>query len=183
MSDDEEDKHAAIRAKRRSMLDAKAQLKKAQHGFTDLPEPVLCEYWQTEVFAFMDEIAAQRDQPNIEMLWRQPIEPDLDIYHSLDDVYKQYFQTNTIDTYEWDHRTKERVRTTTEIVTKLEVEELRILQSALEQCYTELGYEEPPKRGLGTSGSLKYTRPDVVEDAVDAAIRETAQESAKGTGD
>jgi len=183
VSDDEEDKHAAIRAKRRSMLDAKAQLKKAMHGFTDLPEPVLCEFWQTEVFAFMDEIAAQRDQPNIEVLWRQPIAPEQDLYLSLADVHKRYFQTQTVETYEWDHRTKERVRTTTEIVTKLEVEELRILQSALEQCYTELGYEEPPKRGLGESGSLKHTRKEVVEDAVDAAVRETAEQSARGAGD
>jgi len=165
------------------MLEAKAQLKQAQHGFADLSEPVLCEYWQTQVFGFMDEIAAQRDQPNIKHLWRQPIAPEHGIELSLDEVHGQYFDTQTIKTYEWDNRTKQRVSKEREVVTRLNYDDLRLLQSSLEQCYTELGYEEPPKRGLSESGSLKFTRPQIVEEAVDGALREVAEESAGRAGD
>ena len=176
---DEDDGNAAIREVRRSALESKTQLKQAQYGYGKLDEETMREIWQTRLFAYMDWIAAYRDTPNVEKLWRQPLAPEQGIEHSLSDIHRSYFAETTTTTHEWDDLRKERRKKQQRQVATLRKYDLRLLHDRLERCYVALGFEEPPKRGLGKSGPIAETQEHIIEGGHKDAIQEVLSESTK----
>jgi hypothetical protein len=174
---DEDDTTAAIRQVRRATLEAKAQTKQAQFGFGGLDERDMLDVWQTRLFEFMDWIAAYQDTPNAEKLWREPLAPEDGVNHSLADVHRNYFATTTETIEEYDDLRQERRKTQRRRVTTLNKYDLRLLHDQLERIYVALGFEEPPKRGLGQSGPIKETQEHIVEGGHQDAIREVLQQS------
>ena len=177
MSDDE-DKHPAIRKKRQAMLAAKEKVNEARHGFSKYDKDELLALWHIRVFAFLDYIAAYREQPNIKYKWTEPIAPERDIDASLADVHEVYWAEQRRKIERYDPKTQTTIkqeRTEPEVFTP---EGLRIISERLDQLFIDLGFAKAPKPGLDTSGHIGRTHPRLVEEANEEAIQEVLRSRA-----
>jgi hypothetical protein len=156
---DEDTTTSPVRQARNDALAAKLRYDQGRHGLAQQKLEVLRRQWQTYLWHYYSQIAGYQNTRNLEEKWYEPIlegtHPD-----SLDDLQEYQFSVETKEerrTDSFSGVTKRHERTQPAV---WPAEALRAISAKLDECYHELGFDEPPRTVVKTSGYVGNEHPD-----------------------
>ena len=162
-----------VREARDRCLEAKLRYDQGRHGLAREDLTVLRRQWQTYLWHYFDHIQGYKETDNIRELWREPIAPEQGHPDTLEELEPYQFAMQ-VDRQEVRDPFEGRTRVDEQLQPGLwPADALRAVQHKLDECYHRLGYDEPPKRIVPTSGPLSETNPEwFSEEITDDVFRE-----------
>jgi len=182
MSDDDKQNSPVRRARNRA-LEAKLRYDHVFQGLRNQQEEPLRRTWQVYIWDYYNHIAGYRRTDNIKDIWAEAIAPELDITMSLADLEEYQYGTESVEVNEWSKSLGRRVNATVEQPAVMEYTDLRVIQAKLDQCYHELGFDEPPRRVVNHSGPVGEERPEWFDPDTTDEIFGKFMEKISGDGD
>lgn len=159
MTDDDRQNSPVRRARNRA-LEAKLRYDHVFQGLSHKPEEGLRRTWQVYIWDYYNHIAGYRRTDNIKDIWTEPIAPELQVEMSLADLEEFQYGTKNVEVEQWSKDLGRHINGTRELPAVMDYEDLRIIQAKLDQCYHELGFDEPPRKVVKHSGPVGEEQPD-----------------------
>src|SRR6056297_4013198 len=153
MSQNESQQVTHLKDAQRQTYRARLLYDRVRHGLRDHNEETVRREWQTALLGYHSEIQRYKYTRNLEDVWYEPIPSPVEI--SLEQLGEVVFQDETISDETIDRttmRTKTVERTEPMLFT---AEQLRQIQIKLDECYHELGFDEPPKTVQQVAGTVE----------------------------
>jgi len=162
MSDDEHTTSPVRRARDRA-LEAKLRYDQGRHGLADPELITLRRQWQTYLWHYYGQIAGYKETRNIRDKWHEPIDAE-DHPDSLAEIEPYQFASQI--------RTERGENPFTGVTEKRDIpipsvwpaDALRAINAKLDECYHELGFDEPPRKVVKHSGYLGSEHPEWFSD-------------------
>jgi len=185
MSQNETTQATHLKDAQRQTYRARLLFDRVRHGLRDVPLETAKREWQTALLGYHSEIQRYKHTRNLEDVWYEPISPGMDL--SLDELGEWVFAEKETHEKRIDPATMSRTETTRTEPRVYSAENLRQIQIKLDECYHELGFDEPPKtvqQVAGTvedeanSGELDKDEIEELIDQVDRLIEGKRDESA-----
>jgi hypothetical protein len=159
MTDDDRQNSPVRRARNRA-LEAKLRYDHVFQGLSKKPEKALRATWQVYIWDYYNHIAGYRRTDHIKKIWTEPIADEVNIDMSLADLEEYQYGTESLQVEQWSKDLGRYINETRELPGVLEYEDLRVIQAKLDQCYHELGFDEPPKKVVNHSGPVGEEQPE-----------------------
>jgi len=174
MSNNETQQVTHLKDAQRQTYRARLLYDRVRHGLRDHDEETVRREWQTALLGYHSEIARYKHTRNLEDVWYEPISQQMDI--SLEELIDWVFETTEVPTERVDPTTMRRKQTTRSEPLVYTAEELRQIQTKLDECYHELGFDEPPKTVQQHGGTIgdeaEELLPDLSEEDREEIIEE-----------
>jgi hypothetical protein len=122
---------------------------KTRHGLRDLTLERVQREWQTSLMGYYQEIARYQHTDNLERVWYEEIKDGWNT--SLDELQEVAYQDQSRPVTEFDADAQTEVQTTVNEPKIFGPEQLRAIKDKLDECYHELGFDEPPENKLPES--------------------------------
>lgn len=162
MSQNETTQATHLKDAQRQTYRARLLFDRVRHGLRDVPLETAKREWQTALLGYHSEIQRYKHTRNLEHVWYEPIAPSFEI--SLDELGEHVFAEDEV-TDEWiDPATMSQTQTTRSEPLVFEADRLRQIQIKLDECYHELGFDEPPKTVQQHTGTIEDKADEVLED-------------------
>jgi hypothetical protein len=174
MSQNESQQVTHLKDAQRQTYRARLLYDRVRHGLRDHNEETVRREWQTALLGYHSEIQRYKYTRNLEDVWYEPIPSPVEI--SLEQLGEVVFQDETISDETIDRttmRTKTVERTEPMLFT---AEQLRQIQIKLDECYHELGFDEPPKTVQQHTGTIGDEAEEVLEGLDEEDIEEVIDE-------
>jgi hypothetical protein len=147
---------------------------RVRHGLRDHSEETVRREWQTALLGYRSEIERYKHTKNLENVWNDPIPPPVEV--SLEQLGKLVYQDETIP-QEITDRTTGRTKTVERTEPMLlKPEQIRQIQIKLDECYHELGFDEPPKTVQQHGGTIRDEASERLEGFDDDDVEELLEE-------
>jgi hypothetical protein len=174
MSDTEGQQVTHLKDAQRQTYRARLLFDRVRHGLRDVPIETAKREWQTALLGYHSEIQRYKHTRNLEDVWYEPISEKMDM--SLDELSEWAFADDEV-THEFVDAATMRKTKETEIEPLVyTAEELRQIQIKLDECYHELGFDEPPKTVQQHGGTIgdeaEELFPEFDEETVNEIIEE-----------
>jgi len=174
MSDTESQQVTQLKDAQRQTYRARLLFDRVRHGLRDVPIETAKREWQTALLGYHSEVQRYKHTRNLEDVWYEPISEKMDM--SLDELSEWAFADDEV-THEFVDPATMRTTKETEIEPLVyTAEELRQIQIKLDECYHELGFDEPPKTVQQHGGTIgdeaEELFPEFDEETVNEIIEE-----------